>query len=198
MELNESNIEKFENLLRETKKDNIEELIQYYRDSDFYTTFASCYYHCNYSGGLLQHSLNVCEYALNLWDGFNSPVSLESVMFCALTHDSGKSGLKGDEYYIPNTLKSGKLSSTKQIKINPKLRIKNHAWRSVLQLSKFVDLTEDEKVCILNHDGFYQYENKQAMLDIFELLYIVHSADLYVARFVEPIINYKEGDKIDF
>lgn len=106
----------------------------------------------------------------------------------------GKSGLKGDEYYVPNTLKSGNISGTKPIKINPKLRIKNHAMRSVLTLSKFVDMTEDEKVCIINHDGFYQAENRQAMLDIFELLYIVHSADLYVARFVEPVKNYKKGD----
>lgn len=108
----------------------------------------------------------------------------------------GKCGLKGDEYYIPNTLKSGKVSGSKPIKINPSLRIKNHAWRSVLQLSKYVELTEDEKVCIINHDGFYQAENRQAMLDIFELLYIVHSADLYVARFVEPVRSYKKGDEI--
>lgn len=55
-------------------------------------------------------------------------------------------------------------------------------------------MTEDEKVCIINHDGFYQAENRQAMLDIFELLFIIHSSDLYVARFVEPVKNYKKGD----
>lgn len=106
----------------------------------------------------------------------------------------GKCGLKGDEYYVTNHLKSGNVSGTKPIKINPNLRIKNHALRSVLCLSKFVDMTEDEKVAIINHDGFYQAENRQAMLDIFELLYIVHSADLYVARFVEPVKCYKKGD----
>lgn len=186
------NIERFESLLRETGKDNIESLIQYYRDSDFYTTWASTSFHCNYEGGLLEHSLNVCDYALQLWENFKSTVSRESVIFCALTHDTGKCGLKGDEYYVPNTLKSGNISGTKPMKINPNLRIKNHAMRSVLILSKFVDMTEDEKVCIINHDGFYQAENRQAMLDIFELLFIVHSADLYVARFVEPVKNYKK------
>lgn len=191
------NIKRFETLLRLTGKNGIEQLIQYYRHSDFYTTWASSSYHCNYKGGLLQHSLNVCDYAMTLHKGFNSKVDIQSVMFCALTHDTGKSGSKGDEYYVPNTLKSGNISGTKPIKINPNLRIKNHAWRSVLQLSKYVDLTEDEKVCIINHDGFYQAENRQAMLDIFELLYIVHNADLYVARFVEPVKNYKRGDVID-
>ena len=192
-----TNIERFESLLRETKKDNIDELINYYRESDFYTAWASSTYHLNEKGGLLQHSLNVCDYALKLWESFRSTSSRESVIFCALTHDTGKSGLKGDEYYVPNTLKSGKLSGSKPIKINPNLRIKNHAWRSVLQLSKYVDMTEEEKVCIINHDGFYQSENRQAMLDIFELLYIVHNADLYVARFMEPVKDYKRGEEID-
>lgn len=192
-----NNIERFESLLRETKKNNIEELINYYRESDFYTAWASSCYHLNTKGGLLQHSLNVCDYALKLWENFKSTVSRESVIFCALNHDNGKCGLKGDEYYVPNLLKSGKVSGTKPIKINPSLRIKNHALRSVLQLSKFVDLTEEEKVCIMAHDGFYQVENKQAMLDVFELLFIIHSADLYVARFVEPVKDYKGGEEIE-
>lgn len=192
-----TNIERFESLARETGKDNIEELIQYCRDSDFYTAWASSSYHLNTKGGLLQHSLNVCDYALKLWENFNSSVPRESVIFCSLFHDLGKCGLKGDEYYIPNTLKSGKTSGSKPIKINPSLRIKNHAWRSILQLSKFVDLTENEKVCIISHDGFYQAENRQTMLDIFELLFIIHSSDLYVARFVEPVKNYKGGEKIE-
>ncbi len=192
-----TNIERFESLLRETGKDNIEALIQYYRDSDFYTAWASTSFHLNMKGGLLQHSLNVCDYALKLWENFKSTVDRQSVIFCALTHDTGKSGLKGDEYYIPNTLKSGKLSGTKPMKINPNLRIKNHAMRSVLLLSKYVNMTEDEKVCIISHDGFYQAENRQTMLDVFELLFLIHSSDLYVARFVEPVKNYKSGDVID-
>lgn len=83
-----TNVERFENLLRETGKDNIEALIKYYRDSDFYTAWASSSFHCNYNGGLLQHSLNVCDYALKLWENFNSTVSKQSVIFCALTHDT--------------------------------------------------------------------------------------------------------------
>lgn len=83
-----NNIERFENLLRETGKANIEELIKYYRDSDFYNAWASSTFHCNYEGGLLQHSLNVCDYALKLWENFNSTVPRESVIFCALTHDT--------------------------------------------------------------------------------------------------------------
>lgn len=83
-----NNIESFERLLRLTGKNGIEQLIQYYRHSDFYTTWASSSYHCNYKGGLLQHSLNVCDYATRLHKEFNSTVDIQSVMFCALTHDT--------------------------------------------------------------------------------------------------------------
>lgn len=83
-----NNIENFERLLRLTGKNGIEQLIQYYRNSDFYTTWASSSYHCNYKGGLLQHSLNVCDYATTLHKEFNSTVDIQSVMFCALTHDT--------------------------------------------------------------------------------------------------------------
>ena len=72
------NIKRFEDLLRLTGKDGIEQLIQYYRDSDFYTTWASSSYHCNYKGGLLQHSLNVCNYATRLHKDFNSNVDIIS------------------------------------------------------------------------------------------------------------------------
>ena len=83
-----NNVERFENLLRETGKHNIESLIQYYRHSDFYTTWASSSYHLNRHGGLLEHSLNVCDYAVKLWETFNSKVPRESIVFCALTHDT--------------------------------------------------------------------------------------------------------------
>lgn len=83
-----TNIERFESLLRKTKKKGIEDLINYYRESDFYTTWASSSFHCNYDGGLLEHSLNVADYALKLWEQFKSKVPYESVLFCALTHDT--------------------------------------------------------------------------------------------------------------
>lgn len=35
------------------------------------------------------------------------------------------------------------------------------------------------------------------MLSLDELLYIIHSADLYAARFMEPVKDYKGGEEID-
>ena len=168
---------------------NVDNVLNFLQFNGFYTAWASTSYHCNYEGGLCKHTLNVIDYALKLADTFDSDVSRESIVLCAVCHDWGKMN-----YYVPNLLKSGNVSGTKPMKIDPTLMIKNHAMRSLNMASKFFDLTESEKVCILSHDGFFENANREYMLGLDELLYIVHSADLYVARFVEDVKNYKKGD----
>lgn len=189
-----TNKEKFENYVRTyVKRDGVDEFLQDIETNGFFDAWASTTYHCNYKGGLVEHTINVIEYALNLADTFGSTVSRESIVLCACGHDTGKAY----NYYVNNLLKSGKVSGSKPKKINPELMIKSHAMRSLNIMSKHFDLTENEKVCILSHDGWYENTNREYMLALDELLYIVHSADLYVARFVEPVKSYKGGEKID-
>lgn len=189
-----TNKERYENYVRTyIKRDGVEDLLKDLEDNGFYEAWASTTFHCNYNGGLVEHTLNVIEYALKLADTFGSNVSRESIVLCASCHDIGKAY----DYYVNNLLKSGKVSGSKPKKINPQLMIKSHAMRSLNIASKFFNLTENEKVCILSHDGWYENTNREYMLSLDELLYIVHSSDLYVARFVEPVKNYKGGEKID-
>lgn len=189
-----TNKEKFIDYMRTyVKRDGVEPFLKDLEENWFFDAWASTSFHCNFKNGLVEHTVNVIEYALKLADTFNSDVSRESIVLCACGHDSGKAY----GYYVDNTLKSGKLSGTKPKKINPSLMIKSHAMRSLNIVSKFFDLTESEKVCILSHDGWYENANREYMLALDELLYIVHSADLYVARFVEPVKNYKGGDVIE-
>lgn len=189
-----TNKECFIDLVRtHVKRDGVDEWLQELEDNDFYEAWASTCHHMNIKGGLLQHTLNVITYALKLADTFSSKVSRESIVLCAAGHDCGKAY----GYYVDNLLKSGKVSGSKPKKINPALMIKSHAMRSLNIMSRFFDLTESEKVCILSHDGWYENANREYMLALDELLYLVHSADLYVARFVEEVHNYKGGDKID-
>lgn len=189
-----TNKEKYESIVRMcVARDGVEEFLKSLDENGFYDAWASTSFHCNYKGGLVEHTLNVINYAMELKQSFNSDVSLESIVLCACGHDVGKAY----NYYVDNKFKSGKLSGTKPKKINPKLMIKSHAMRSLNIMSKFFDLTESEKVCILSHDGWYENTNREYMLALDELLYIVHSADLYVARFVEPVKDYKRGEEID-
>lgn len=189
-----TNKKKFENYVRLfVQREGVNAFLKDLEDNGFYEAWASTTFHCNYTGGLVEHTLNVIEYALKLKSIFGSKVSNESIVLCACGHDVGKAY----GYYVDNLLKSGKTSGSKPKKINPKLMIKSHAMRSLNIMSKFFNLTESEKVCILSHDGWYENTNREYMLALDELLYIVHSADLYVARFVEPVKDYKGGEKID-
>lgn len=171
-----------------TDRCDVDAVLTDLEESGFYEAWASTTFHCNYEGGLLEHTLNVIDYALKLREAFGSQVDKSSVVLCALWHDRGKAS----DYYVDNLLKSGNRSGSKPKKINPNMMIKNHALRSLNMASKFFDLTESEKVCIMCHDGFFENANREYMLSIDELLYLVHSADLYVARFVEPVKEYKK------
>lgn len=188
-----TNKEHFIDLVRTcVEREGVDAFLQDLEANGFYDAWASTTFHCNYTGGLVEHTLNVITYALKLKDTFDSKVPTESIVLCACGHDVGKAY----GYYVDNLLKSGKTSGSKPKKINPNLMIKSHAMRSLNIMSKFFNLTESEKVCILSHDGWYENTNREYMLALDELLYIVHSADLYVARFVEPVRSYKKGDEI--
>lgn len=75
------------NLLKTVQRDGISELLNYLQQTDFYSCVASTSYHCNHVGGLVEHSLNVCNYALALRDAWGSNVEDDSIILCSLLHD---------------------------------------------------------------------------------------------------------------
>ena len=74
-------------LLKSTKREDIENLIAFLEKSDFFEAPASTQYHLAYPGGLAEHSLNVyeCANSLNLKYGDSYPEA--SIIIAALTHD---------------------------------------------------------------------------------------------------------------
>ena len=52
-------VRQFEKLFSGIKRQGADKLLEFIRKSDFYTAPASTKYHCNYKGGLLEHSMNV-------------------------------------------------------------------------------------------------------------------------------------------
>ena len=53
--------EEFLSLLRSTKREGMEKLIEFIEKTDFFKAPASTKYHGNYEGGLLEHSMKVYE-----------------------------------------------------------------------------------------------------------------------------------------
>lgn len=56
-----TNKERFIELLRSTKREGIEKLIDFLEKTDFFTAPASTRFHMSCEEGLLQHSLNVYD-----------------------------------------------------------------------------------------------------------------------------------------
>lgn len=83
--------EKVISLLSEVKREGIDNLIQFIKDSDYLTT-ARCYSHHRGPEGLMMHSLEVLDYMLK-----NNLANLprESIILVALCHDLGKARLDG-------------------------------------------------------------------------------------------------------
>ena len=57
---------KFKEMLLSTKREGMEKVIEKLEELGFFKAPASTKFHLNYEGGLLEHSMNVCEMALEL------------------------------------------------------------------------------------------------------------------------------------
>lgn len=80
--------QKFEELVRKyVKRDGVDDFLKDLDANGFYDAWSSTSFHCNYAGGLVEHTVNVITYALKLADTFNSNLSRESIVLCAAAHD---------------------------------------------------------------------------------------------------------------
>ncbi len=85
---------KFKELLLATKREGMENVIEKLEEQGFFKAPASTKFHLNYEGGLLEHSMNVCDMALELRElmlrkkeGLSDSLPKESVIIAALLHD---------------------------------------------------------------------------------------------------------------
>ena len=81
--------EEFIELLRETKREGIEDVINFLEKSDFFKAPASTRYHGNYEGGLLEHSMKVYEIFKDKVEKASIEINTpkESLIIMALLHD---------------------------------------------------------------------------------------------------------------
>jgi 23S rRNA maturation-related 3'-5' exoribonuclease YhaM len=184
--------EQIEHLLRQTKRDGIEDLLNYMDKAGFYTSPASTKYHGASEGALAVHSLNVCNAAIDLataWCGENwVDNNINSIVICALLHDLGKAGQFNKPLYVDNILKKGR-SEAQPFKINDELMTLDHEIVSVIEASKYIELTEDEQRAIAWHNGLYGTFKYQIAGKETPLYMIIHFADMWASRVIES----KEG-----
>lgn len=125
----------------------------------FFTAPASTKYHGNYEGGLLEHSYMVTKYLLTLtqdnhliWRKSRSPYIV------GMFHDL----CKIDQYRHPVTghieeFNGGRtpIYDEQAWEYNPDTLLKGHGDKSVMLLSQFYTLTDEEIMCIRYHMGAF-------------------------------------------
>ena len=194
--VNNENIKRFETMLRECKRDGIEELIGFLRKSDFYTAPASTRYHSCHEGGLLEHRLNVADCLLNklenpTWKNILGEVGRESIILCALLHDVCKT------YFYVVEMKNKKVYKDTGKKIDSNGRYDwetvpgytvddkypyGHGEKSVMMVERYIKLTPEERYAIRWHMGFTEpkesWNTLTAAMNKYPLVLAIHEADL--------------------
>ena len=175
-------------LLKETKREGIENLIEWMEDNGFFVAPCSTQFHLANAGGLAEHSLNVYRIANRLANGLSVSTEVipqDSLTICSLLHDLGKCGQFGKPEYTANLLKSGKVSESKPWERNKELLPVDHEVRSVAIASQFIQLTEEEQFAILMHNGLYGTFKYGLQGNETPLQMIVHFADMWASRVLE-------------
>ena len=200
----ESNWLKVKDLLLATKRDNIEELIEYLdKNTDFKIAPASTKYHGSFKGGLCEHSLAVYEILVRLnnvyKELFGEGLNESSIIITALLHDISKVNMYEDtvinnKVYSDNGSKFDELGkfdwiSTKGYKtksLDDRFVFVNHESTSEFIIRQFIELSIEESVAIMtHHNGMghdsIPYEATAPNLSKYPLSLLLHEADLMAA-----------------
>ena len=161
----DSRLKDFADLWIETYgKDNLDlvlknkDFIAYLNEGGFFTAPASTKYHGAYEGGLYEHSravfLRLRELTENMglkWQREESPFII------GMFHDL----CKCDQYVEKQAgpIELGLNYETPVYEYNQNTLLKGHGDKSVMILSRFLVLTEEEILCIRYHMGAYQKED---------------------------------------
>lgn len=180
--------ERIISLLKETKIEGMNGLIEEMEAGGFFTAPCSGKFHLCREGGLAEHSLNVFNTLVALDAGMGFDLDYTDMVVCALLHDLGKMGDYGKPNYIENVLKSGKVSEAEPYKTNPELYYEEHEIRSCMIINKHFALTEQQAAAIIHHNGLFgkldsSFGNHGYDRD--RLSFLLHTADMYCSRFIE-------------
>ena len=146
--------EEFIELLRSTKREGIENLLNFLEKSDFYTAPASTRFHGNYEGGLLEHSMKVYEILKHKVETNIEKVDIpeESIIIIGLLHDLCKANFyKVDYRNAKNAL--GVWEKVPYYTVDDTIPY-GHGEKSVMMITEYMKLTPEEKYSIRWHMGY--------------------------------------------
>lgn len=146
----------------------------------FKTAPASTKYHGAFEGGLFEHSRTVMEQLVNLTNDLNLKwENPRSPYIVGMFHDL----CKIDAYKKP--LDEVVLPLSQPYIYNEDVILKGHGEKSVMLLSQFMSLTEEEILCIRYHMGAYEKDDWKGFdlaIKKYPNVLFTHTADMLASK----------------
>ena len=181
--------EKFIELLKSTKREGIEELIDFIKKTDFFTAPASTRFHGNFEKGLLEHSMKVYEILKEKVKTAVIPINTpeESLILIALLHDICKANYyKVDYRNAKNAL--GVWEKVPYYTVDDTIPY-GHGEKSVMMITEYIKLTPEEKYAIRWHMGYTEPKELYNTIGVaykkYPVALITHEADLEATYFFD-------------
>lgn len=180
---------------------DIQGLVDYLLNSDFFVAPASTQYHCNYEGGLCEHSLHVYDNLVKLADMYApGKYSKNSLLITGLFHDISKTDFY--EKYIMNKKVYSDSGSKHDNQgrfdwfAQEAYKVKDaedrflggeHGLNSMLILTQYLPLTYEESLTIIHHHAGLgeakQLWDLSAIMGRYSLVVLLHMAD-FISTFI--------------
>lgn len=186
------NVNEFETLMSLVEREGKDELMEYIRNSDFYTAPASTRFHLSAEGGLLQHSLNVYHCLMakrdnDVWGRILESAGKDSLTIVSLFHDICKTGFYTTELRWRKD-SNNRWEQYPVYAIDDQLPY-GHGEKSVMMIEKFMRLKDYEKFAIRWHMGFSEpaalYPQVGKAMEMYPLALALYEADLEATKILE-------------
>ena len=181
--------EKFIKLLEETNRTGMDQLLEFLEKSDFYTAPASTRFHGSKEGGLLEHSLKVYEILEQKVanNSLNYQTDEATIRIVALLHDICKTNFyKVDYRNAKNSL--GVWEKVPYYAVEDTIPY-GHGEKSVMMISEYIKLTNEEKYSIRWHMGYTEPKEVYNTIGLayrkYPLALLTHEADLEATCFFD-------------
>lgn len=173
-------------------REGIDSLLNYLNTSDYFTAPASAQYHNAYYGGLLNHSLNVFDNLVLLYNTYSDKIptkyTMETLAIIALFHDLCKVNSYQLDYRNVKNETTGKWEKVPYYRFSEKFHFGGHSRKSIFLIERFMRLTEDEAIAINCHMGAFDDDIRKEISSIFSanpLALLLHMADMMATNLTE-------------
>ena len=157
----------------------------------FFMKPASISFHGQQSGDLFRHSFAVADVLIDMTEKFDVEWERpQSPFIVGMFHDV----CKMDDYMDENASDIVMMGTGSPVSKNPKWAknpeklLKGHGDKSVMMLSQYLTLTEEEMLCIRYHMGAYQTDEWQEWdraIRKYETVLWTHTADMYASKVMD-------------